>query len=114
MTVLFSGLFFSVLAIEPAAPLEGEIRPCLGRPTMHINGEPCAPVIYVQSRLIWAMPLVLDGEYPVIDAFSVSWWLTGRLLRGFGMFIMLSLLAALATAAAIVVSSLSAAVLAGL
>lgn len=73
----------------------------------------CAPVIYVQSRLIWAMPLVLDGEYPVIDAFSVSWWLTGRLLRGFGMFIMLSLLAALATAAAIVVSSLSAAVLAG-
>lgn len=72
-----------------------------------------APVIYLQSRLIWSMPLVLDGRLGVTDAFGASWRLTGQILKGFGMFVMLILLFMFAVAAAIAVFSISTAVFVG-
>jgi hypothetical protein len=72
-----------------------------------------APAIYFQSRLVWAMPLVLDRRLPVMDAFATSWRLTGRLLKGFGMFVLLILLSLVGMVASAMVIGLCMAIFAG-
>jgi predicted Zn finger-like uncharacterized protein len=51
-----------------------------------------APFNLLLSRFIWAVPLVVDRRMPVTDALGASWRLTGRVARGFGMFVMLLVL----------------------
>lgn len=72
-----------------------------------------APAIYGISRVIWVMPLVVDRRLRVMEAFAASWHLTGRILNGFGMFVLLILLAIIALIPVTVVGGGTIAVLAG-
>jgi hypothetical protein len=51
-----------------------------------------APFDFLLSRLMWAVPLVVDRRMRVTEALGASWRLTGRVARGFGMFVMLLVL----------------------
>jgi hypothetical protein len=51
-----------------------------------------APTIYLSSRLVWAMPLVMDRRVKVGESLGMSWRLTGRVAHGFGVFVMLIVL----------------------
>jgi len=47
------------------------------------------PAIYVQGRLLWSYPLVLDRRRPVLDSLGESWRLSGWAGRGFAMPVLL-------------------------
>lgn len=60
-----------------------------------------SPMVFLTSRLAWAMPLVLDGRAKVAESLALSWRLTGKVARGFGLFVqmlVLSLVSLLACA----------------
>jgi len=46
-----------------------------------------SPMVFLASRLAWAMPLVVDGRAKVVESLTLSWRLTGRVARGFGLFV---------------------------
>lgn len=71
------------------------------------------PAIFVQSRLIWSVPLVLDARLPVMEAFSASWRLTGKVLKGFGMFAILGILALVGMIGAAMILGICLAIFAG-
>jgi len=48
-----------------------------------------APFIFLLSRLMWAVPLVVDRRMGVTESLGASWRLTGRVAHGFGMFAMI-------------------------
>lgn len=54
-----------------------------------------SPMMFVGSRLAWAMPLVVDGRARVVESLTVSWRLTGKVARGFGLFVQMLVLALL-------------------
>ena len=51
-----------------------------------------SPMVYLASRLGWAMPLVVDGRARVVESLTVSWRLTGKVARGFGLFVQMLVL----------------------
>ncbi len=51
-----------------------------------------SPMVFLTSRLAWAMPLVLDGRAKVAESLAMSWRLTGKVARGFGLFVQMLVL----------------------
>ena len=54
-----------------------------------------SPMMFLASRLAWAMPLVVDGRARAVESLTVSWRLTGKVARGFGLFVQMLVLALL-------------------
>lgn len=56
-----------------------------------------APTTFLSSRLIWALPLVVERRASCGEALGLSWKLTGRVAGGFGMFVLLLVLSTVGT-----------------
>ncbi len=54
-----------------------------------------SPMVFLSSRLAWAVPLVLDGRAKVVESLAMSWRLTGKVAHGFGLFVQMLVLALL-------------------
>jgi hypothetical protein len=48
-----------------------------------------APYLFFVSRLAWAVPLCAEGRAGAGESLGLSWRLTGRVARGFGLFVMM-------------------------
>lgn len=70
-------------------------------------------VLYVVSRVIWAVPLVLDRGVRVTESFRQSWKMTGRIARGWGLFLLILIVRIMAAAVALVIAGISYAVFLG-
>ena len=67
-------------------------------------------VLYVVSRVIWAIPLVLDRGVGVSESFRQSWQMTGRIARGWGLFLLIIIVRVMAAAVGVVIAGISYAV----
>ncbi len=52
-----------------------------------------SPMVFLASRLAWALPLVVEGRARAAESLAVSWRLTGKVARGFGLFVQMLVLA---------------------
>jgi len=64
-------------------------------------------VLYLVSRVIWAPPLVIDRGMRVTESFRESWKMTGRVGRGWGVFLLLVILRIIGAAVCIVIAGVS-------
>jgi len=70
-------------------------------------------VLYVVSRVIWAVPLVMDRGVRVTESFRQSWKMTGRIARGWGLFLLIIIVRLMSAAVAVVIAGISYAVFLG-
>lgn len=64
-------------------------------------------VLYVVSRVLWALPLVVDQRAGVMDSFRGSWRMTGRVDGGWGLFCLLLVLKFMGAAVSVIAGAIS-------
>lgn len=52
-----------------------------------------SPMVFLASRLAWALPLAVEGRAGAAASLAVSWRLTGKVAHGFGLFVQMLVLA---------------------
>ena len=64
-------------------------------------------VLYVVSRVLWALPLVVDQRASVMASFGQSWRMTGRVDGGWGLFCLLLVLKFMGAALSVIAGAIS-------
>ena len=100
--VFFSGLLFKIARASGSAG--GAVAFACAVVVAVVGG---LALLYLVSRVIWAVPLVVDRGTPVMESFRESWKRTGRVQGGWGLFVLIIILKLIAVVPSLVILLIS-------